>query len=81
MTALLWIVGVAGALLLALYALQDRLLYFPAPMSQQAVPVEGLRPWPSVEDFRGWVAEPPGGAHRTTVVFHGNAGHAAHRAF
>ena len=81
MTALLWIVGAAGALLLALYALQDRLLYFPATTSLQAAPVEGLRPWPSVEDFRGWVAEPPGGAHRTTVVFHGNAGHAAHRAF
>jgi len=81
MTALLWIVGAAGALLLALYALQDRLLYFPATMSLQAAPVEGLRPWPSVEDFRGWVAEPPGGARRTAVLFHGNAGHAAHRAF
>ena len=41
MTALLWIVGAAGALLLALYALQDRLLYFPATMSLQAAPVEG----------------------------------------
>ncbi len=81
MTAVFWIVGLAGGPLLAIYALQGRLLYFPAPMSLQAPPVEGLRPWPSVEDFRGWVAEPPGGARRTAVVFHGNAGHAAHRAF
>jgi len=81
MTAVFWIVGVAGALLLALYVLQDRLLYFPATMSPQASPGQGLRPWPSAEDFRGWVTEPPSGARRTAVVFHGNAGHAAHRAF
>ena len=81
MAAPLWIIGALGLFLLPVYALQDRLLYFPATTSLKAPPVEGLRPWPSAEDFRGWVAEPAAGALRTAVVFHGNAGHAAHRAF
>jgi pimeloyl-ACP methyl ester carboxylesterase len=41
----------------------------------------GLRPWPSAKDFRGLVAEPAGAVRGTAIVFHGNAGHAGHRAF
>lgn len=81
MTAAMWIVGAAGLFLLAIYTLQDRLLYFPATTSLQAPVVEGLRPWPTAEGFRGWIAEPAAGGRRTALVFHGNAGHAAHRAF
>jgi len=81
MAAPLWVVGAVGLFLLPIYALQDRLLYFPATTSLQGPPVAGLQPWPSAEDFRGWIAEPAAGARRTAVVFHGNAGHAAHRAF
>lgn len=76
---------VLAAALLAVPAtmsvLQDRLLYFPdrAPIEQATPP--GLRPWPSTEPFRGFVAEPTGAARATAIVFHGNAGHAGHRAF
>src|SRR5690606_11089236 len=76
---------VLAAALLAVPAtmsvLQDRLLYFPdrAPIEQTTPP--GLRPWPSTELFRGFVAEPAGAARATAIVFLGNAGHAGHRAF
>ena len=63
-----------------MFALQDRLLYFPerAPLEQMAT--DGLRAWPSADDFRGLVFEPDGDARGTAIVFHGNAGHAGHRA-
>jgi alpha-beta hydrolase superfamily lysophospholipase len=58
---------------------QDRLLYFPARASLADLPKD-LQPWPSATEFRGLIAEPPGGAQRGTIlVFHGNAGHAGHR--
>ena len=80
MEALLWIV-VAGAVLLgALYLWQGRLLYFPARASLAQMASDGLRAWPSADDFRGLVAEPPGSVRGTVVVIHGNAGHAGHRA-
>jgi pimeloyl-ACP methyl ester carboxylesterase len=60
---------------------QDRLLYFPAPATVAEVATGGLRAWPSVQDFRGLAAEPAGTARGTVIVFHGNAGHAGHRAY
>ena len=81
MTAALVIVGTALAFLLLIYLLQDRLLYHPVRSSLHDPPVAGLRPWPSADDFRGWVAEPAGGAARTAVLFHGNGGHAAQRTY
>lgn len=61
--------------------MQDRLLYYP----QRAAPAElaqgGLEAWPSVQDFRGLVAQPDGAVRATAIVFHGNAGHAGHRAY
>ncbi|HRI17739.1 MAG TPA: alpha/beta hydrolase [Burkholderiaceae bacterium] len=59
---------------------QDRLIYFPqrAPVAAWAPP--GLAPWPSETDVRGLVASPIGPPRATAVVFHGNAGHAGHRA-
>lgn len=40
-----------------------------------------LRAWPTSDDFRGLVAEPVGQVRGTVIVFHGNAGHAGHRAY
>ncbi len=60
---------------------QDRLLYFPDKAPLAELVSERLRPWPTPEDFRGLVAEPAGPARATAIVFHGNAGHAGHRAF
>ncbi len=75
---------IAAALLAfpaAMYLMQDRLLYFPEPATVEQVVPAGLRAWPSPEDFRGLVAEPDAPARATAIVFHGNAGHAGHRAF
>ena len=60
---------------------QDRLLYFPDKASLAEMVSGGLHAWPGPEDFRGLVAEPNGPARGTAIVFHGNAGHAGHRAF
>lgn len=75
--------GLAGLLTLAtaMSSFQDRLLYFPAPATVRQMEAGGLRAWPSAEDFRGLLAEPAGPARATAIVFHGNAGHAGHRAF
>lgn len=81
---LLWIAAAGLGFLGLVYVLQDRLLYFPAQarVAEVAEAAGGrLRPWPSAQDFRGLVAEPPGAVRGTVIVFHGNAGHAGHRAF
>jgi pimeloyl-ACP methyl ester carboxylesterase len=78
------VLGISVACLLVLAAIflwQDRLLYFPARATVEGVATGGLRAWPSSQDFRGLVAEPAGVARGTTIVFHGNAGHAGHRGF
>ena len=60
---------------------QDRLLYFPDKASLGDMVSGGLRAWPTPQDFRGLVAEPNSPVRGTVIVFHGNAGHAGHRAF
>jgi pimeloyl-ACP methyl ester carboxylesterase len=77
----LWIAAIGLGFLTLLFVFQDRLLYFPHRASVEQVASAGLRPWPSAQDFRGLVAEPTGPARGTAIVFHGNAGHAGHRAF
>jgi len=81
MSAVAW--GAVGwMLVLALvYLWQDRLLYFPQSAPAERVAGPGMRAWPSAQDFRGLLAEPPGAARGTVVVFHGNAGHAGQRGF
>lgn len=77
-----------AVLLLLLWGLlamfQDRQLYFPDNPPRPALLAdaarEGLAPWPSAEDLRGLRREPAGPARGTVVLFHGNAGHAGHRA-
>ena len=64
---------------------QDRMLYFPEPVGLStllaAAQRDGLRGWPTEGEIRGLVREPEGPARATLVLFHGNAGHAGHRAF
>jgi len=81
--AALLLVPLAGYLIvLAGFATtQDRLLYHPGHAEVAALERAGLRAWPSREDFRGLLAPSPAGPLRgTAVVFHGNGGHAGHRA-
>ena len=81
MSTALWIAAVCLLFLAVVFLWQDRLLYFPARATVERLVNGGLRPWPSAQDFRGLVAEPLGAPRGTTIVFHGNAGHAGHRAF
>ncbi|MDZ5455341.1 alpha/beta hydrolase (plasmid) [Azohydromonas lata] len=81
MTTLLLIAVAALLFLAAVYRWQDRLLYFPQRAPLEQLTGNGLQPWPSAQDFRGLLAQPAGAARGTVVVFHGNAGHAGHRAF
>ncbi|RQQ52927.1 alpha/beta hydrolase [Burkholderia stagnalis] len=60
---------------------QDRLIYFPEKAAIDDIVSSELRAWPAQEDFRGLLAEPPESARGTVIVFHGNAGHAGHRAY
>jgi fermentation-respiration switch protein FrsA (DUF1100 family) len=60
---------------------QNHLLYFPQKVHVDDMLSDGLRAWPSPQDFRGLVAEPNEPARATAIVFHGNAGHAGHREF
>lgn len=74
-----------GALLLAAYLWQRRMIYFP----DRAKPLEShvraldLRFWPDAGDaYRGFVGmAAPAGNKGTVVAFHGNAGSAGDRAY
>lgn len=67
-----------------LFLTQRQMLYFPdaIKLSPAQVSELGLRHWPSVERFHGFVAqqEPPD-VQGTIILFHGNAGAAVHRLF
>jgi uncharacterized protein len=81
MGAIWWIVFACLLVLAAVFMWQDRLLYFPQKATVEQLAGGPLQPWPSAQDFRGLVAEPTGAVRGTAIVFHGNAGHAGHRAF
>jgi alpha-beta hydrolase superfamily lysophospholipase len=72
---------VAGFITFFFVSLQDRFIYFPDKADISDLESASLRPWPSPDDFRGLIADPPGQKRGTVVVFHGNAGHAGHRGF
>jgi pimeloyl-ACP methyl ester carboxylesterase len=85
---LLWdrphVVKIALACLITFAGLimfQERFLYFPDRVALGDMLSTGLGPWPTPQDFRGLVAEPAAPVRGTAIVFHGNAGHAGHRAF
>jgi len=60
---------------------QDHLLYYPAKAGIEDLASTGLRPWPSAGEFRGLIADSAGSTRGTAIVFHGNTGHAGHRAY
>jgi len=67
-----------------IFIFQRKLLYFPSQMqfSEESVGWEGLRHWPSYENFRGFInRDEMIDARGTVIVFHGNAGTAFHRSF
>jgi pimeloyl-ACP methyl ester carboxylesterase len=74
-----------GALLLAAYLWQRRMIYFPdtARPSEGHCRALGLRFWPDPGDgYRGFIGlAAPAGKKGLVVVFHGNAGGAADRAY
>lgn len=75
------LVVVCVATIAGIMMLQDSLLYFPEKTTQAGLVTDRLAAWPSPAEFRGLVAEPEGAARGTAIIFHGNAGHAGHRAF
>jgi pimeloyl-ACP methyl ester carboxylesterase len=74
----------AAALLLVVWLVQRRLLYFPARVGRDAAERRaralGLEPWLRGATLLGWRARHPAGATGRLVVLHGNAGHALDRA-
>lgn len=70
-------------LLVGVWMLQKHLLYYPEKfaLSEWRAANSGLVPWPAGEEMRGLLYEPRGQMRATAVVFHGNAGHAGHRAW
>jgi len=72
------------ALCVVIFLFQRKLLYFPygPQLTEARATVAGLRHWPSLDDFRGFVAqEEPPDAKGTVIVFHGNAGTAYQRSY
>src|SRR4029453_2534022 len=73
---------IAGLITVAGIAMfQNYLLYFPTKSDVEDMVSDGLRAWPTPQDFRGLVAEPTGPVRGTAIVFHGNAGHAGQRTY
>jgi alpha-beta hydrolase superfamily lysophospholipase len=72
------------ALCFLVFVLQRKLLYFPSQIrfSEANANNEGLRHWPSYDNFRGFKnRDDLIDADGTVIVFHGNAGTAYHRSF
>ena len=72
------------ALCFMVFVFQRKLLYFPYQIqfSEASAHNEGLRHWPTYDNFRGFINQKdPIDAEGTVIVFHGNAGAAFHRSF
>jgi uncharacterized protein len=84
MTAKILFLVVAAMILLGCN-IQNNLLYFPnsTTPSDTTLKTANIKPWPSSpEDYRGFVSiHETNNIHGTVIVFHGNAGAAADRAF
>ncbi|ALT00442.1 hypothetical protein AT746_12190 [Lacimicrobium alkaliphilum] len=69
-------------ILVAVYFLQQRLLYFPSPSQapeSQLKPLQ-LTPWPE-QNFKGYLGPEPQQSKGMVLVFHGNAGAAWQRSY
>jgi alpha-beta hydrolase superfamily lysophospholipase len=67
-----------------IFIFQRKLLYLPhkIQLSEERVIDEGLRYWPSFDNFQGFISQGElVDAKGTIIVFHGNAGAAYHRSF
>ena len=72
------------ALLLMVFILQRKMLYYPdgSRLSETYAQKAGLRSWPSVENYRGYIGQNDAEEFKgTVIVFHGNAGAAYHRGY
>jgi len=84
--ALLVVAALAVAVLVAAFALQRRLLYFPDRTSEERALARaerlGLRPWRDAGGaLRGWRARSPAAPRARVLVLHGNAGSALDRTY
>jgi uncharacterized protein len=65
-----------------IYIFQERLLYFPNGLSANMAGGFGLKPWPSENNFHGFISGRSSGNSRGTfLVWHGNGGAAFHRTY
>lgn len=72
------------ALCSIVFLFQRKLIYFAdaTRLPQEQAKDEGLRYWPSFENFQGFISQTePVDPKGTLIVFHGNAGTAYHRSF
>lgn len=72
------------ALLAIVFVLQRKMLYYPdgSRLPDMYAQKAGLRSWPSVENYRGYIGNHEEESLKgTVIVFHGNAGAAYHRGF
>ncbi|MGZ4957697.1 MAG: alpha/beta hydrolase [Methylomonas sp.] len=73
-------------ILLAVFLLQRKMLYFPTRFNQEQqerlMLSLNMQAWPSANDLRGLISKKaPADAKGTVLVFHGNAGSAVHRTY
>ncbi len=73
-------------MLLTVFLLQRKMLYFPVRLTQQQheelIMGLNLQPWPSASELHGLISKVPlVEAKGTVLVFHGNAGAALHRTY
>ena len=70
------------ALVALMFFMQRSLLYLPSKhgLTTEQAAALSLKKWPDDTRYRGYLHEPPD-ARRTIVIFHGNAGEAAHRRY
>lgn len=68
-----------------IYFYQDRLLHYPEPIAREQALAQAARlrltPWPDSQAPRAWLRSPPTATRGTVILFHGNGGHALHRAW
>ena len=73
-------------ILLAVFLLQRKMMYFPTRFTQQQQEEQiaslNLQAWPSTGELHGMISRTPlNDAKGTVLVFHGNAGAALHRTY
>ena len=75
---------IVTVLALARCHLQTKMLYYPTPSAptQETLTARNIQFWPELVEYRGFVATAQTKTYQgTIVVFHGNGGSAADRAF